>query len=563
MAGKIAYTIDPLAEPLTGAVGRAAVNGQVFEYPKVTRNGKFIDPIIPDQRFGLLSYQILEKPYVVTKDGKTIKILGFCKARGNYPNEDEARRLAAKLVREVESVFPVGICPVGIWQPIVEDLTDVSHERVSINAAEDAEKVRVQEASRRERMKKVAEDRSAIENQKREANLKRGMGTDAESNPNSLDYAITHISVWIKLFRERMELKAKLKDIESKLKQRHETLEYYRRSRPEFFDNDAWLERMNEERHKVSVPREVLSPSERSAFEKRIETTRLPPNMERKPINILIDLEGKDTPENREKIYPEYEEDYAILPGDSPDDKAQKAVNLQRYREKVERAAKGDRYAMAAVCPWRLDGYGRVLDAALVIEPTRMAPGTEDLKITLPSTENLPEAPSLLFDLDKLPAQETFDEKIKETTQEDYEKNYKGLMGDVSTQQVNAVRAEAEFARKANDNLLDEVPLPAAGWMDYSVDHLAIDQSIEPTPTRVTDPDIIFKGVEAFAVFPKSDGSYGLKVWYPEGNTDLLKVNKMPFMDYPKEWSEVTITPRVKADVYSSIGEATVYKIFD
>ena len=548
--------LDPTAEPLSGIVGRAAVNGQMYEYPKVIRGNR--DPVIPDQRYSNVSYQIFETPLITKKGDKTLRILGMFNVRGSYPTEDDGRRHGAKIVRETDSVFHIGLAQTGTWNPIVENIGEASLEVLNAGMnSEQLEKERERLANKKERMEKYQKDKEAREF---EAKKKEYASKELAPNmdPNHIDFFITQATVWLTLHREMTNMSAKLKDVKNKLKERHEILEWFRRQRPEFFEGDAWLTRANEERRAVSAVREVLSPKEREHFEKRLPVTRLPQNVERQPKDVVIDLKGKLEPKNFDKIYPEYEEDYALVEGDSEETKVAKARNLKLYREKVALAATGDRRAMAAVCPWKLDKIGRILDNP--VEPERLEPGTENLKKILPSTEGVPDIVPQIFDSEKISRQELFDETIPDQTQEEYEVNIKKKL---------AEQAEM-WARKAEleDGLLDEVPLPILDealvkpkvtnideWSNYSTKLAAEDVSM---PANVVKEELgkIMSAVMAFAVLPYTEpGLRKVRVWYTNGNSDLMMIAEYPFMTLPKEW-EVN-QPGVRADVYRVLEDGT------
>jgi hypothetical protein len=379
------YINDPKEEPLTGPIGRAAVNGQLFSYPKIVRQRR--DPLISGQKFSLLSFHLFSTPE--TLPGTNKKVLGFAKIRGTFATEEEAERKGAQLVREIDSTFHIGTCETGTWVPITDNIFDLASKKVTIHDqdSQELEELRKRDETNRKNLKEAREQQELVESHKRQKEL---IETDVHDNPDTLEYATMQATVWLKLFREREGLKLKLKNMTNKLKTQHEVIEYLRRRHPEFFEGDAWLTRANKDRRGVSLLDEVLSSEERKSFDKRIEQTRMPKAISRKPVSVVIDPEGRlDDPDNFDIIYPEYEEDYQLLEEDNEETRFLKSQNLKNYRDKLQRAEAGDRKAMAAVCPWKLDHLGRIKEGG-GSAPEKLPPGTEDLKLSLPDPPTTP-----------------------------------------------------------------------------------------------------------------------------------------------------------------------------
>lgn len=385
-AGGKTYYEDAAYEPLNGAIGRAAVNGQIVAYPKIIRSR--IDPPIPDQVYCLISFLHFDKEHIAKdRHGKETKIKTLVKVRGTFGTENEAIRKAAELVRNVDSTFEIAVARVGKWEPVVEDIGSWSAEKVSAESEKQLEAQQSQVEIRRQKTKEYEESKKMQEFQENQRKL---IEEDSSKDPESLDFATMQSVIFLKLHRDRKELKAKLDNLTKKLKDQHETLEYMRRRHPEHFENDAWLEHLNKARRKTSLVEEALTPEERDVFGKRLDKTRVPKGVTRTPKRVMLNLKGPNNdPGNFESVYPEYEEDYALSLDDTDVDKILKAQNLKLYREKVEKAARGDRVAMAAICPWKLDDLGRILTVPGAPIP-RLPPGTED-SVTYPDTENIPD----------------------------------------------------------------------------------------------------------------------------------------------------------------------------
>jgi hypothetical protein len=509
--------VDPMAEPLSGPYGRAAVNGQLFQYPKILRTEN--DPAVPGQKFVLVAFHLFDTPQEINVKGGRKKVPGFFKIRGTYPEEDEAKRRGAALVREIDSTFHTGIAPVGVWQPITENPHEFAAEVITAMDEKHMEKQREIDSMRRKRIKEADDSKKNAEFAKR----KEEMATnDPQNNPDSIEFTCAQNTVWLKLYRERDELKAKMKSITNKLKSQHEIKEYLQRRHPEYYVKDAWLERVNKDRAANNIVSEVLLPDERVAFEKRLETTRAPKNIIRTPKKIMVDLNGPDNDDdNFILIYPEYEEDYRLDPDDNDEDKLMKGHNLNRYRKNVTLAEKGDRMAMAAVCPWKLDARGNYLDGEFV-PPARLEPGTEDNKNEFPETENLPLA---------LPPKYEFDPK-------------KGSRQEVFT----------GLHRKP----------PPAQWRDYGVEDRDADLKDTSANPFGTIGDFADSLVAA-AISPleetltSENALVKIRVWLKSGKTNLLKSRLPTFFDYPADYGvEIGHKP---ANIVKTFDRTRIYEI--
>jgi len=96
-------------------VGKAAIEEQVYSYPKVVRQQT--DPPIVGQHYGNVSFMLFDAPRMC--DGKPV--YGFVKIRGNHESQEVAYKDACRIVREVDSKYQVRIAPVGSWVPITEN----------------------------------------------------------------------------------------------------------------------------------------------------------------------------------------------------------------------------------------------------------------------------------------------------------------------------------------------------------------------------------------------------------------------------------------------------------
>jgi len=128
-------------------IGKAAVQGQVFEYPQVLRQA--IDPPITAQLFGNISLMLFKEPKL-SKHGHPI--YGFLKLRGNYESDAVCRQKAYTLVREVDSKFQIRIAPVGSWVPITESESAVK-ELYDVRGSDQEVHLRDEAVKKRRRMR--------------------------------------------------------------------------------------------------------------------------------------------------------------------------------------------------------------------------------------------------------------------------------------------------------------------------------------------------------------------------------------------------------------------------
>lgn len=401
--------LDPKAPPITNeAIARAAIEAQVILYPQVIRSRT--DPPIPGHTHCILSFHLLPEPLEIRGKGGSAKAVGFVKCRGTYPDEELATRAAARLVLEQDSVFKQVVSLTGSWVPFVADPTSLAGENFNVQTMEQFEKEREKIENKRMAINQALAYQKEEEMKQREKDLRSGDGDHMD--PDSIEYSARQAVTFLTLIREAEKQRKKLQNILDKQKQQHEIIEYLRRRHADYFDDDAWLTLLNQERAKENIQEEILLPDERDIFEMRIDRTRAPKLISRKPKAVMINLKGAtNDPDNFEMIYPEYEEDYRLEDGDTAEDKHLKGKNLALYYEKRKLAEQGDRKAMAAICPWKLDGYGRIIKDAsdYAAPPSRLPPGTEDMHITLPDTSQADgPVPHFITEPSKQVRQQTF-----------------------------------------------------------------------------------------------------------------------------------------------------------
>jgi len=221
-------------------VGQAAVNGQIFEYPRVVRS--MADPPIDGQTYCLLSQQILKEPQQM-KDGNVA--YGFQKVRGFARNLEEAERLARKIVRETDSRFPIGIKEVGAWIPIANvDISSVSKkvENVEMNENEKIDRMKAE--------KKEDEKRIMRELKDREEQLKNE--GDIYDDPESLKYYSMRRVTEIRLYEHRDSILKKLREVEKTIGVVQQETKHLETKYPDYINQ--WLDCYNEERKVSGLP---------------------------------------------------------------------------------------------------------------------------------------------------------------------------------------------------------------------------------------------------------------------------------------------------------------------
>jgi len=238
--------------PLTGTVGEAAVQGQVVRYPQVVRTR--VDPIILGQTTGLVSFMLFKEPRKLST-GKPV--YGYVKLRGNFPDADAAVDGSHKLVREVDSKFPVRIAPVGHWLPITEE-DGFCRERIDVRTSE--EERHIQDLAMREKMKET--ERIKQELKDREEEVKAG---DIYDDPTSLTFYAMRRVTEMKLCEEEERLKRQMKSLTVTHTKVLKELKRLERDHSEY--TSQWVDRYNEERRKSGIPDYVPSEAQMRVYE--------------------------------------------------------------------------------------------------------------------------------------------------------------------------------------------------------------------------------------------------------------------------------------------------------
>jgi len=232
--------LKPEAAKLKGDVLKDAVAGQIAIYPQVVRSQ--LDPPIAGQAYGNLSFMLFEKPKV-SKAGKPI--YGFVKLRGNWMDPRTAQDKASKLVKQVDSKFPIKIVQVGSWVPITEDESFVK-DMVDVKASDQQPQIRD------EAIKKKEEEADDKMRQLREREDQLRKDGDITEDPESLRYYTMKRVTEAKVVEMIEMSEKKLIDMKSKLIVVRDGLCDLEKKHPEYAEN--WIECWNEERRKSGIP---------------------------------------------------------------------------------------------------------------------------------------------------------------------------------------------------------------------------------------------------------------------------------------------------------------------
>lgn len=226
-------------------VGRTAVEGQLTPYPKIVRT--MTDPPVNNQSIGTISFMLFSEPKK-TKAGKPI--YGFCKLRGNWNGEQQATFESSKIIREIDSKYPIKLAPVGVWVPITED-EDAAKEKIDVRMKEEEMHLRDEAIKEKE-----AEHRKIQRELKERADeLRKG---DVYDDPTSLTYYSMRMVTELRLVEERERQIRQLSSVEDNIRKVQEELARLEAKHPSY--KDQWVDRYNEERRKSGIP--AFCPSE-------------------------------------------------------------------------------------------------------------------------------------------------------------------------------------------------------------------------------------------------------------------------------------------------------------
>lgn len=221
------------------SVGQASVNGQLVYYPKVVRQRG--DKPIRNQQLGLLSFMLFQEP---KKFQTGQSVYGFVKLRGNYASKSEAKNRGGKIIREMDSRFPIRVAPVGQWVPITEEMgfcKDVLDIKMSEKQQSLQDKaIKEKQKTERQKMKEI---------QRAERELKES--GDIYDDPSSLDFYTMKRVTELRL-KEQIEFRKRgIDSMEEKRKVTQKILKRLELENPKYIDQ--WIDNYNEQRKKGGI----------------------------------------------------------------------------------------------------------------------------------------------------------------------------------------------------------------------------------------------------------------------------------------------------------------------
>jgi hypothetical protein len=251
----------PSYPPIQGhdVVGRACVEGQLINYPKVVRT--MTDPPIVGQKMSCISFMLFKEPRKVSNG---LPIYGYVKMRGNWADQTQATFEASKIIKDIDSKYPIRIAPTGAWLPITDNDTFIMDH---LDVKTSNEEVMLRDEVVKE--KQAEESRIKKELKERAEELKND--GDIYDDPTSLTYysmrRVTETTLLDSYERQMSQLKS-TKSIINKVQREMKKLEM---SNPEYIDQ--WVDRYNEERKKGGVP--LYTPSENQEELHRLDLEKI------------------------------------------------------------------------------------------------------------------------------------------------------------------------------------------------------------------------------------------------------------------------------------------------
>lgn len=240
-------------KPLTEEESFYASKELLYRYPKTI--SQISDPPIANQVFCCLSFMLTDEPKK-TPLGKNI--YGYVKIRGCFPSEDVCVSESEKIIKNVDSKFPIRIGLVGNWLPISDD-NSFCKDMLDIQTSNDQLQLRDKV------MKDKEQERQNIIRELREKE-KEVESHDVYDDPESLEFYSMKRVTELRLTEKIEELKENIKKITSKRMEVWKILEDLEKH----FNNyeEEWLDVYNKERAKTGIPEYVPSEKQFEDYEK-------------------------------------------------------------------------------------------------------------------------------------------------------------------------------------------------------------------------------------------------------------------------------------------------------
>lgn len=239
--------------PLKGddPVGQAAVNGQLVHYPKVVRT--MADHPLVGQRLSCISFMLFKEP---RKLSNGVPVYGYLKCRGNWADESQASHEATKIIKNVDSKYPIRIAPTGEWVPITDEEA-FNNDKLEVKTSED--QICLQDEAAKEKLNEQRRIKKEI--MERESEL-RSTG-DIYDDPTSLSFYAMRRVTEKTLIESRERQINQLESTHATIRKVQLELKDLEEKYPEYIDQ--WVDRYNEERAKAGIPNYV--PSEKQEKE--------------------------------------------------------------------------------------------------------------------------------------------------------------------------------------------------------------------------------------------------------------------------------------------------------
>lgn len=234
-------------------VGKAAVEGQTFEYPKISRGRS--DPPIEGQKIGNISFMLFKEPKTLST-GK--KVYGFFNLRGNFSDEDACKKQATKIIREHDSRHQIRFAPVGNWLPITDeeafckDIEDVRMSEEEVHMRDAVKKEKIAESKRIQR--EINERMEDLQND-----------GDIYDNPESARYYAMRRVTEMKLVEARGIKEKELNGIKKNILKVRKELKNLEEKYQDY--SDKWIDLYNEERAKGGIPAFIPGEDQFEEFE--------------------------------------------------------------------------------------------------------------------------------------------------------------------------------------------------------------------------------------------------------------------------------------------------------
>lgn len=242
--GGLVYTEpDALADTLDASQTREAIE-ELISYPKVIRSK--IDLPVTNQAFSIISYNLLDEP----KEVKEGTIYGFVKVRGGYGDKNLAKRAAADIVKEQDSVYECLIAPTGHWIPITNsNARSIVDQTIDVGDENNEQDLLIRDEAHHQKMKENARRRREL--MEREQELRDTQKYNSYDDVWSIDYFATRIKTDERMDSYIKELQVKLDSLIEKRRENALKVVYALQVNPQY--EGEWIDHYNEKHSLVGI----------------------------------------------------------------------------------------------------------------------------------------------------------------------------------------------------------------------------------------------------------------------------------------------------------------------